>query len=130
MKKSLKVCLAGIWAAMFLLPMLMPVLGAGVADAEREPADFHTFGDRTIHNLYESCGRCFVETSKQLCREALSMNPPKRGPTRKMVKKAVNRHANGQTEEYRLQQRERAKKGWWAAPSLSCNRLAISERRG
>ncbi len=41
MKESLKVCLAGIWAAMFLLPMLMPVVGAGAAVAEHLLADFH-----------------------------------------------------------------------------------------
>lgn len=74
------------------------------------PVEFHTFGDRSIFNLFESLGRCRVKTSAELCRQAAAFEPPKRGPTRKMVKKAVDRHQRGETEEHLRQLRNRVRK--------------------
>jgi hypothetical protein len=77
-----------------------------------EPVEFHTFGDRAIHRVFLECGQDNSKTSRRLCEQAAAMNPPKKGPTRKMVKKAVDRHAQGRTDEYLRQ-----KRAWKAKPA-------------
>ena len=69
---------------------------------------FHEFGDRSVCNKYEELGSDAVATSKHFDALASQMEPPKRGPTRKMVKTQVDRHRAGETEIHRKRQRELA----------------------
>ena len=68
---------------------------------------FHTFGDRVIHGKYIEFSRDAKATSAHLCAEAAAMNPPKRGPNRKMVKAAFDRHENGETVEHLRRKKSR-----------------------
>jgi hypothetical protein len=80
-----------------------------VTASEVAPEDmavkFHTFGDRVIHDMYMKLDCDATATSAYFCAEAAAMVPPKKGPNRKMIKKAYARHENGETEEYRKRQR-------------------------
>ena len=69
--------------------------------------EFHTFGDRVIHNKYIELGRDAKSTSVYFCAEAAAMEPSKKGPNRKMIKAAFDRHENGETLAHLQRKRSR-----------------------
>ncbi len=82
-------------------------MAASKVAPEDMAAKFHKFGDRVIHDKYVEMGHDAVNTSRHFCAQAAGMRPPKKGPNRHMVKKAFERHKNGETLAHLQRQRTR-----------------------